>query len=329
MSPSDPQPWQRTDRDASEPFPGTGTSTTGPGAPGSDVVVGSVTGIRVVDDLIDRAVGIPSSVIHAHVDRLRRRNPHATPAQIIALLERQYLLAVSTSGGAVGAAAAMPVVGTGVSVALTTTEVGTFFAASAAFSLAVADVHGIGVEETARRRALLMATILGEQGSATVGAEAGINPRAWAKTLLVNMPTQTIKRVNNALTRRLIRRQAGKQGALALGRLAPFGVGAVVGATGARAMGRTVVQGAHKAFGPPPASFPREIELAVSGPDESRAPLRLVEPGRAAIGATPQDAPQDRPQDAGASADAGAGTAAGTGAGAGTPGSRRRWRRRG
>ncbi|WP_182113105.1 MULTISPECIES: hypothetical protein [unclassified Actinotalea] len=303
-------PWQRTSPTDGPvvPTPGAGAGTVAPpGQPpataGAVAPVAGATGIPFVDDLIDKAVGVPSGAIHAHVDRLRRRNPYASPAQIITLLEKQYLLAISTSGGAVGAAAAMPVVGTGVSMALTTTEVGTFFAASAAFSLAVADVHGIGVEETARRRALLMATLLGEQGATTVGSEAGINPTAWAKTLLINMPTQTIKRVNSALTRRLVRRQAGRQGALAFGRLAPFGIGAVIGATGARAMGRTVVEGAHKAFGPPPARFPREIELAVSGPDETKAPARVVQRVRSAIGAgpdvpaTPLDVPLEDVQD--------------------------------
>lgn len=246
--------------------------------PGTELTAPGVTGIPFVDAAFDKAVQIPSQVIHAHVDKLRKRNPHASPEQIIRLLEKQYLLAVSASGGAVGAAAAAPVIGTGVSMALTTTEIGTFFAASSAFALAVADVHGIGIEETARRRTLLLATVLGEQGSKTVGAETGLTNRAWARTLLVNMPTTTIKRVNSALTRRVIRRQASRQGALALGRLAPFGIGAVVGATGARALGRTVITGAQRAFGPPPAQFPRMIELAVSGADDTAPPLRLVEP---------------------------------------------------
>lgn len=245
--------------------------------PGTDLVTPGVTGIPFLDAAFDKAVAIPSAAVHAHVERLRRRNPHASPAQIIRLLEKQYLMTVSTSGGAVGAAAAAPAIGTGIGVALTTGEVAAFFAASSAFALAVADVHGIGIEETARRRTLLMATVLGEQGAKTVGVETGLNTKAWARTLLVNMPTQTIKRVNGALTKRLIRRQAGKQGALALGRLAPFGIGAVIGATGARAMGRVVVTGAYQAFGPPPAAFPRTIELAVTGPDESAAPLHLVE----------------------------------------------------
>ncbi|WP_250448519.1 hypothetical protein, partial [Actinotalea sp. C106] len=202
------------------------------------------------------------------MDRVRRRNPHANPAEVLRLLEKQYLLTVTTSGGAVGAAAATPAVGTSVGIALTSSEIATFFAASAAFSLAVADVHGVAVEDTARRRALLLATVLGEQGSKTVGVETGLNTKAWARTLLVNMPTSTIKRVNTALTRRILRQQASKQGALAFGRLAPFGIGAIIGATGARALGRTVVTGAHRAFGPPPASFARTIEVSArTAPD--------------------------------------------------------------
>ncbi|MCL3861550.1 hypothetical protein [Actinotalea sp. K2] len=244
------------------------------------------TGLPLIDALLDRAVSVPSSVIHAHVDRLRRRNPHASPEQIIRLLEKQYLLAVSTSGGAVGAAAAVPAMGTGVGIALTSSEIATFFGASAAFSLAVADVHGIAVEDTARRRALMLATVMGEQGARTVSSEVGPISGGWARALLVNMPTATIKRVNTALTRRLLRRQAGKQGALALGRLAPFGIGAVIGATGARALGRTVVTGAQRAFGPPPDRFPRTLELAVTGPDESASPQRVLSPRREISGAT-------------------------------------------
>ena len=249
----------------------------GPQTPGTDVGPGTGTGVPFVDAAFDRALTLPSTVVRAHVDRLRRRNPHASPAQIIRLLEKQFLLAVSASGGAVGAAAAAPMVGTGAGIALTSSEVAAFFAASSAFALAVADVHGIGVEETARRRALLMATVLGDQGAATIGKETGLDANAWGRALLLNMPTTTIRRVNGALTKRLIRRQASRQGALALGRLAPFGIGAVIGATGARALGRTVVEGAHRAFGPPPLQFQRTIELAVSGPDATAAPLRLVE----------------------------------------------------
>lgn len=283
-----PLPWKRSSDDQPEPVDAAVPSQGGrgrdehgvhaaPALPGTEVAH-VTTGLSFLDAAFDRAVALPSAAIHAHVDRLRRKNPYASPAQIIALLEKQYLMTVATSGGAVGAAAAAPAIGTSVGMVLTTGEVAAFFATSSAFALAVADVHGIGVEETARRRTLLLATVLGEQGAQTVGAETGLATNAWARTLLLNMPTTTIRRVNGALAKRILRRQAGKQGALAFGRLAPFGIGAVIGATGARALGKTVITGAQRAFGPPPLQFPRTIELAVTGPDASAAPLRLVEP---------------------------------------------------
>ena len=53
----------------------------------------------LLDTLVDRAVTIPSSRIHKHVDRLRRRNPEASPAEIIRILEKEYLKVIATAGG--------------------------------------------------------------------------------------------------------------------------------------------------------------------------------------------------------------------------------------
>ena len=62
-----------------------------------------------------------------------------------------------------------------------------------------------------------------------------------------------------------MRRQAARQGALAFGRLAPFGIGMLIGVTGARALGRSVVDGARRTFGPAPADFPRLVEVIETG----------------------------------------------------------------
>lgn len=237
-----------------------------------------VTGLRIVDAALDKAVAIPSSAVHRHVDKLRARHPEATPIDIVTMLERQYVLAITASGGAVGAAAAAPAIGTGTAIALTSSEVATFFAASAAFSLAVADVHGIAVTDTARRRALVLASVLGEQGAKTVSTQAGLSPTGWARALLLGAPTRTITRVNNALAKRFIRRQVARQGGLALGRLVPFGIGAAIGVAGARALGATVVMSTRRAFGPPPAHFVRQIELP---PAKQRRRLTRADDGAA------------------------------------------------
>ena len=231
-----------------------------------------------VDSALDKAVGIPSARVHAHVQSLRRRNPYASPGQIIQLLEREYLLVIAGAGGAVGAAAAAPAIGTGVAVALTASDVATFFASSAAFSLAVASVHGIEVGDVDRRRALVLATIVGDSALKTGADAAEVTSGAFARVLLNRMPTTTIKRVNGTLTRRLIRRQAARQSALAFGRLAPFGIGAVIGVTGARALGKTVVTGARRVFGPPPAQFPQLVQVIETGTAPLMIPMSGPEP---------------------------------------------------
>lgn len=218
----------------------------------------------LLDSALDRAVTIPSSAIRSHVDGLRRRNPEASPAEIVRILEREYLLVVQATGGAVGTVAAIPAVGTGVGVVLTSGDIATFFASSAAFALAVADVHGIAVDDAARRRALLLATVLGEKGAHDVERAVGgtgLAGLAWGKVLLTAMPSGTLVKVNKALSNRFLRTQLAKQGGLAVGRLVPFGVGAIVGVAGSRALGQGVIGQSRRAFGPPPSMFGRILEV--------------------------------------------------------------------
>jgi len=227
---------------------------------------------RLVQAALDKAVTIPSASIHAHVASVRRKNPGATPEQIIQLLEKEFLLVVAGAGGAVGAAAAAPVVGTGLATVLTVSDVATFFGASAAFSLAVASVHGIEVADSERRKALLLASLLGESSTKVIGDATEITTIRVGRLLLTRMPMGTVKKVNNQLTRRLVRKQAARMGGLALGRLAPYGIGAAIGVAGGRALGQSVIKGARIAFGPPPATFPQVIE--------SESGTRVLPPGQ-------------------------------------------------
>lgn len=215
---------------------------------------------KLVEQALEKAVTVPSATIHAHVESLRRRNPHATPAQIVEMLEKEYLLVVAGAGGAVGAAAAAPVVGTGVATALTVSDIATFFAASAAFSLAVASVHGIEVDDTERRTALLLTTVLGEDGAKALGDATALSSMRAGRLVLTRLPRSSVRKVNSTLTRKLMQKQAAKLAGLALGRLAPYGIGAAIGVAGGRAVGRTVVEGARLAFGPPPERFPLVVE---------------------------------------------------------------------
>lgn len=266
-------PRRRGNREAGELQDGALQPGSELGAPSSAEAEPHLRRTPLLDAALDRAVTVPSARVHAHVQSLRRRNPNASPEQIIRLLEKEYLLVIAGTGGAVGAAAAAPAIGTSVAVALTASDVATFFASSAVFSLAVASVHGIEVNDVGRRRALVLATLVGESGLKVAQDSTELTSGAFARLLLTKMPTTTIKRVNGVLTRRLVRRQAAKQSALAFGRLAPFGIGAVIGVTGARALGKTVVAGAQRAFGPPPIRFPQLVEVIETGGEPRLVPI--------------------------------------------------------
>lgn len=242
---------------------------------------------RLVQSALDKAVTIPSATIHAHVESIKRKNPGAGPERVIELLEKEYLLVVAGTGGAVGAAAAAPIVGTGLATALTVSDVATFFGASAAFSLAVASVHGIEVADTERRKALLLATLLGESGAKVVGDATELTTIRVGKLLLTRMPMGTVKKVNNQLTRKLLRTQAARVGGIALGRLAPYGIGAAIGVAGGRALGQTVIKGARIAFGPAPTAFPQVIEAA---PADAYALRVGAADAQDAVAAPPQQA---------------------------------------
>lgn len=210
---------------------------------------------RFVEDALAKAVSLPSSAVHQHVASLRRRNPDATPAELVRLLEKEFLVVVAGAGGAVGAAAAAPAVGTGVALVLTASDVATFFSASAAYVLAVASVHGIEVEDVERRRALLLTAILGESGAKALTDVTGLGTTSVARLLVTRLPVATVKKVNTTLTRRMLRKQLTRHTGLFFGRLLPYGIGVVVGASGGRALGKQVVTGARQAFGPPPTAF--------------------------------------------------------------------------
>ncbi|MGH3767664.1 MAG: hypothetical protein ACRDS0_32495 [Pseudonocardiaceae bacterium] len=204
---------------------------------------------------VEKAVSVQQAPIVGYVARLRRARPDATPTEILAVLEKRYLATVTGAGAAVGGIAAVPAVGTGAALALSGAETVLFFEATALFALAVAEVHGIRVAEVERRRTLLLAIVLGDNGAILVEKMVGRTGQHWGDLLPEVIPLSSITAINKTLGRWFLRRYARKQGMLALGRLAPLGIGAAVGAAGNHAFGRTVVTTSRRVFGVPPARF--------------------------------------------------------------------------
>lgn len=213
---------------------------------------------QIIWQVVDLAVRLPSRGIHRRVDRHRAREPGASPQRIVERLEREYLGQVARVGGTVGATATVPAVGTAAAVGLAGVQFAEFLTDSALHVMAVADVHGVPLDDVERRRTLLLATLLGEEGAAAVQQELGYSGVFWARSLLTKVPIGSVRTLNRRLRGMVVKQGARSGGRVALGRLLPFGIGAVIGYAGARRMGKDVVTGARAAFGPAPARFSRE-----------------------------------------------------------------------
>jgi hypothetical protein len=253
----------------------------------------------------DRVLSVQRPLVVANIRRLRRAHPNATPADLIRILERNYLGAVTAGGAAVGASAAVPAVGTVTSIALTATETAGFLEASALFAQSVAEIHGIAVIEPERARTLVMTLIMGAAGQDLVKQFAGGGGRNayWGELITRNLPKGVVTQLTNSIKRRFFRRFVLRQGTSMVGRLIPFGIGAVVGGTGNHLLGRQVVKSARDAFPPAPIVLPGELEPPAkdAGTGRERRTLRL--PFRRKPAATGSAASPEAPDTASGSGD--------------------------
>jgi hypothetical protein len=224
---------------------------------------------RALAHIIERSSRIQGPAASAYVERLRRANPGAVPAVIVSKLEKRYLAAVTASGAAVGSAAVLPGIGTVAVLSAAAGETAVFLEATAFFALAVAAVHGVPAENRERRRALVLAVLVGDdtKHAITELIGPGRTSGAWLAEGVASLPMPALSQLNSRLLKYAVRRYALRRGALLLGKMLPIGIGAIVGAVGNRAVGKKIVRNARRAFGTPPARWPVTLHLLPTMPD--------------------------------------------------------------
>ena len=199
---------------------------------------------------LDKAIAIPASRIEERVARMRRDRPGADAAELVEMAGARFRRDAGLSSGAVGASAAIPAISTGAAAALTVGQSAAFIASAVTYVLTVAEIQGVHVVDADRRRALVLSALLGKEGSEAVQGQLGLSSMFWAAQVLMQMPLPSVKSINAHLIKRVAKRSAAKGGALALGRLLPFGIGAAIGWSGGRALANQVIEGAQAALGP-------------------------------------------------------------------------------
>lgn len=239
---------------------------------------------------IDLALAVQRPIVVAHLRSIRRRSPDATPQQMVRILERRYLAAVTTGGAAVGATAVVPGIGTGVTLALSGVETAGFLEATALFAQSVSEVHGIAIDNPERARALVMTLMLGNEGSdlvrqfASQARGGGVATNAYFGELITNsLPKALMGTVVDRLRRIFIKQFAIRGGAGIIGKAIPFGIGAAIGGVGNHILGRRVLQQSRLAFGAPPPVLPVELEPRERAPIMRSAGSKVTRAG-AAVG---------------------------------------------
>jgi len=242
--------------------------------------------------ILDRVLQVQRPVVIAHLRSIRLRHPTASTSEVVRILERRYLAAVTTGGAAVGATAVVPGIGTGMTLALSGVETVGFLDATALFAQSLAELHGVRVDNPDRARALVLTLMLGQEGVDLVAhlgqqlAGKGTSRSAyWGELVTRSLPRAAVAPLVDRLKSAFIRQFASTGSASIIGKALPFGIGAAIGGTGNHLLGRRVIVGSRRAFGPPPLMYPAELEPVPGAERLERSAVGTVRRVGAAIGA--------------------------------------------
>lgn len=173
-------------------------------------------------------------------------------------------------GAAAGIAAATPLVGTTATVMAATAELGWFTARSGDLILTIAALHGRATPTVEERRAWVLAVLIfgstARQGFANLANQMGAGLGNGAvETSKAGLTMSTLRAVNGALSRMIVRRYGARRGAIALGTALPLGVGAVFGGGANYLAVRRLVQQADSFFTHLPYSSIETTAIEIGG----------------------------------------------------------------
>jgi hypothetical protein len=203
---------------------------------------------------VDRVLKLQAPAVDLHVKRLRQRKPMASPTEILRVLERQYRSAMVLAGGAVGAAAISPAVGISAGVARSGGRTLPQMDFTILFALAVAEVHGTGIDEVEQHLPLIVGVAIAGGSSGTIGKIAGRTGRHWARQIIKKVPHSRLLQINGVLGENFVTKY-GTTGTIVLARVVPLGIGASIGAGAGAVTAEAAIKAVHTVFGPAPTAW--------------------------------------------------------------------------
>lgn len=253
-------------------------------------------------DRVFRAIAVQRPAVTAYIKEVRRKNPDATPAQVMKTIESQYVATTTAASAAVGASATIPAVGVPVAIGLGVADLIFFYETTALFALCMAELRGIPVDDPDRAKLIVLGALLGEKrktrvaemalaalpaGATVAGARAvaggalsAATPK-WGELLAQNLPDSAMVPVTMVLARQAIA-QGSIMGAVKISSKAIPVIGAVAGGVTSFYFGSGIVKSCRAGFSAPAETWPEWLELTDADGDGIPDPSKAVIAMRAA-----------------------------------------------
>lgn len=153
------------------------------------------------------------------------------------------------AGAAAGAVAASPGIGTAAAIGTLGAEIGWFVMRAADLIMTIAIIHGRNEATVEERRSWVLAILaFGEDAAKEFGALADRMDVGSVSGKGLKVPLEVLERVNANIGANLLSKFGTRRGAIAVGRILPFGVGAVIGGGANYAMVRSLSRNADNFF---------------------------------------------------------------------------------
>ncbi len=197
--------------------------------------------LRIVDRVVTRrwdaalrrAAGVEGLAVDKRVNRVTR----------------SFATELGLMGAVSGGVAAAPGVGTAAVIAMSGGEFSANLIRTSDLILTLGAVHGLTDASVEERRAWVLAVLaLGDGASTGFTKISGEVGKGLGKKATAKIPNEALRKINAALGRTIVTKYGTKRGAIAIGRVLPFGIGMVIGGSANIVITRTVARHASKFF---------------------------------------------------------------------------------
>ncbi len=179
----------------------------------------------------------------------RAAETHGTTEQRIAEVYQAFQKELTAAGAATGAAAATPGIGTAAAASWLSADVVWLALRSADLIMTIAAIHGHTDSTVDQRRAWVLSILaFGDEAAVEFGTLVEQMNIGTSASAGMRMPLEVIERVNTSLGSHVLTKYGTRRGIATVGRLLPFGIGAVIGGGANFTMTRNLAKHADAFF---------------------------------------------------------------------------------